>query len=98
MVVTSKMILFSFSDEEPQKLTPSGIGQSPMTMKGFGMSISGRVDIDANAMMDLAVGAFDSGNAVLLRSREVMRLKPSSTVETVPSGAIEPSDNGELGC
>ena len=61
------------------------------------MSISGRVDIDANAMMDLAIGSFDSGNAVVLRTLKVMRLKPSSTVETVPNGAIEPSDNGEPG-
>ena len=91
------MILFSFSDEEPQKLTPSGIGQSPMTMKGFGMSISGRVDLDENAMMDLAIGAFDSGNAVVLRSLKVMRLKPNSAVDTPPSGAIDPSDDGELG-
>ena len=68
-----------------------------MTMKGFGMSISGRVDLDTNAMMDLAIGAFDSGKAVVLRSLTVMRLKHSSTVETVPRGAIEPSDNGELG-
>ena len=62
------------------------------------MSISGRVDIDENTMVDLAIGAFASGDAVVLRSLKVMRLKPSSTIETVPSGAIEPSDNGELGC
>ena len=68
-----------------------------MTMKGFGMSISGRFDIDANAMMDLAVGAFDSGNAVVLRTLKVIRLKTGSIVETIPNGAIEPSDDGELG-
>ena len=38
------------------------------------MSISGRVDIDKNAMLDLAIGAFASGDAVVLRSLKVMRL------------------------
>ena len=38
------------------------------------MSISGNVDVDRNGMVDLAIGAFDSGSAVVLRSLEVMRL------------------------
>ena len=67
-------------------------------MKGFGFSISGRVDIDANAMMDLAVGAFDSGSAVVLRTLQVMRLRHSSTIKIIPNEAIDPSDNGELDC
>ena len=59
------------------------------------MSISGRVDIDKNAMLDLAIGAFASGDAVVLRSLKVMRLNLRSTIQTFPNGAIEPSDQGK---
>lgn len=60
------------------------------------MSISGRVDIDKNAMLDLAIGAFASGDAVVLRSLKVMRLNLRSTIQTIPNGAIEPSDQGKF--
>ena len=60
------------------------------------MSISGRVDIDENTMVDLAIGAFASGDAVVLRSLKVMRLNLRSRVHTIPNGAIEPSDQGEI--
>ena len=94
-------------DEEPQKLTPLGIGAH--RMKGFGMSISGNVDVDRNGMVDLAIGAFDSGSAVVLRSLEVMRLKTSFWIQTfsmksdsrsqgltLSDSLIQPSDGSEL--
>ena len=78
-------------------------------MKGFGMSISGNVDVDGNGMLDLAIGASESGSAVVLRTLEVMRLKTSSWIQTfsmksdsgshglaLSNGLIRPSDGSEL--
>ncbi|KAF2904031.1 hypothetical protein ILUMI_02128 [Ignelater luminosus] len=44
-------------------------------IKGFGISISRPTDIDGNFYKDLAIGAYLSGHAVLLRSRPVVTLK-----------------------
>ncbi|XP_046403622.1 integrin alpha-9-like [Ischnura elegans] len=52
-----------------QRITAQDIGSS---LKGFGMSITKGSDIDANQYNDIAVGAFSSGNVVLLRSHPVI--------------------------
>jgi hypothetical protein len=38
----------------------------------FGYSLSGGIDVDMNNHSDIAVGAFDSDTAVLIRSRPVI--------------------------
>ena len=60
------------------------------------MSISGNVDVDGNGMLDLAIGASESGSAVVLRTLEVMRLETRSIVQTLSNGLIQPMDDSEL--
>ena len=64
-------------------------------MKGFGMSISGNVDVDGNGMLDLAIGASESGSAVVLRTLEVMKLSTSFRFQTLSNGLIQPKDDSE---
>lgn len=45
-----------------------------MDLRGFGLSLSETRDIDGNHFPDLAIGAYNSGHAVLLRSRPVVNL------------------------
>ncbi|XP_024225722.1 integrin alpha-PS5 isoform X3 [Bombus impatiens] len=49
----------------------------------FGFSISKPVDIDANGYLDIAVGAYKSGHAIILRSKPVT--KTQLLIETVPN-------------
>ncbi|XP_076668792.1 integrin alpha-8-like isoform X2 [Andrena cerasifolii] len=46
----------------------------------FGFSISKPVDIDGNGYPDLAVGAYKSGHAIVLRSKPVAKTKLSITI------------------
>ncbi|XP_066491235.1 integrin alpha-4 [Tiliqua scincoides] len=47
------------------------------TLRMFGQSISGKIDVDNNGHSDLAVGAFLSDSAVLLRTRAVVIVEAS---------------------
>lgn len=40
-------------------------------IRGFGVSISRAIDIDANGYVDVMIGAHQSGHAILLRTRPV---------------------------
>ncbi|XP_076048766.1 integrin alpha-PS5-like [Oratosquilla oratoria] len=60
-----------------------GGGLVPDNIRGFGMSISRGVDVDRNGYIDIAVGSYESGHVVLLRSRSVARLE--GQLSTSPS-------------
>ncbi|XP_073237367.1 integrin alpha-V-like [Porites lutea] len=49
-------------------------------LKMFGISISGGLDVDGNFYNDTAVGAYASEKAVILRSRNIVRVKASITL------------------
>ncbi|KAG7220950.1 hypothetical protein INR49_010199 [Caranx melampygus] len=57
-----------------QRITGSTLGHKLMM---FGQSLSSGVDIDDNGYQDVAVGAFLSDSAVVLRTRPVIQVKAS---------------------
>ncbi|KAJ8004344.1 hypothetical protein DPEC_G00158200 [Dallia pectoralis] len=70
--------------EYSQRIPASALGDD---LKMFGQSVSGGIDVDANGYPDVAVGAFLSASAVVLRTRlvvgvEARVLLPSSVNHT----------------
>ncbi|XP_031442160.1 integrin alpha-4 [Clupea harengus] len=57
-----------------QRITGKILGN---TLKMFGQSISGGIDVDGNGFPDVAVGAFLSNAAVVLRTRPVVKVEAS---------------------
>ncbi|XP_028848029.1 integrin alpha-4 isoform X2 [Denticeps clupeoides] len=69
-----------------QRITGADLG-SPLKM--FGQSVSGLIDIDGNGYQDVAVGAFLSDSAVVLRTRPVVKVEafmllPDRVNRTIP--------------
>uniref|UniRef100_H0VEQ4 Integrin subunit alpha 4 n=1 Tax=Cavia porcellus TaxID=10141 RepID=H0VEQ4_CAVPO len=61
----------------------------------FGQSISGQIDADNNGYIDIAVGAFRSDSAVLLRTRPVVIVEASlSNPESVNRTKFDCVENG----
>ncbi|XP_006864071.1 PREDICTED: integrin alpha-4 [Chrysochloris asiatica] len=61
----------------------------------FGQSISGQIDADNNGYVDVAVGAFQSDSAVLLRTRPVVIVEASlNHPETVNRTKFDCTENG----
>ncbi|XP_054278511.1 integrin alpha-PS5-like [Macrosteles quadrilineatus] len=44
-------------------------------LRGFGFSLASGIDIDGNSFTDLAVGSYDSANAVIIRSYPVIEME-----------------------
>ncbi|XP_061464274.1 integrin alpha-4 isoform X2 [Rhineura floridana] len=66
------------------------------TLRMFGQSISGRIDVDNNGYSDVAVGAFLSNSAVLLRTRAVVIVEASLKHPTsVNRTKLECLENGQ---
>uniref|UniRef100_H2M4J5 Integrin subunit alpha 4 n=1 Tax=Oryzias latipes TaxID=8090 RepID=H2M4J5_ORYLA len=60
-----------------QRITGSSLGRDLMM---FGQSLSSGIDVDNNKYKDVAVGAFLSDSAVILRARPVIQVKASLTL------------------
>ncbi|XP_060033606.1 integrin alpha-4 [Erinaceus europaeus] len=69
--------------------------QISKSLSMFGQSISGQIDADHNGYVDLAVGAFQSSSAVLLRTRPVVIVEASlSHPESVNRTHFDCVENG----
>lgn len=60
-----------------QRITGSTLGRD---LKMFGQSLSSGIDVDLNGYRDVAVGAFLSDSAVVLRTRPVVQVEASLTL------------------
>ncbi|XP_046483905.1 integrin alpha-IIb isoform X2 [Neodiprion pinetum] len=58
-----------------QRIAPLDFKSSPL-IQGFGFSLAIPVDVDKNGYPDLAVGAYKSGHAVVLRGKPVVKVTP----------------------
>lgn len=83
-----------------QRISADNITQT--NLQAFGSSLSGGKDLDNNGYPDLAIGAFESENAVVLRARPVITLKPTvraSPQKINPTGeAYCPHDGSKKRC
>ncbi|KAM5267767.1 integrin alpha-4 isoform 2-T5 [Hipposideros larvatus] len=69
--------------------------QNSKSLSMFGQSISGQIDADNNGYVDIAVGAFRSNSAVLLRTRPVVIVEASlNHPESVNRTNFECIENG----
>ncbi|XP_072702701.1 integrin alpha-10 isoform X2 [Ciconia boyciana] len=67
-----------------QRIEAAALGPS---LSYFGRSVDGRLDLDGDGLVDLAVGA--QGAAVLLRSRQIVQVNTSLTVEPPTINVIQ---------
>ncbi|XP_071811857.1 integrin alpha-9-like isoform X3 [Apostichopus japonicus] len=64
-----------------QRIVPATFDPS---LRSFGHSISGLVDIDANGYTDLAIGSYESGRATVFLSRPVIEMDPRLEFSRAP--------------
>ncbi|XP_020317820.1 integrin alpha-4 [Oncorhynchus kisutch] len=75
-----------------QRITGSLLGNE---LKMFGQSVSGGIDVDGNGYQDVAVGAFLSDSAVVLRTRPVVVVEASMPLPVSVNRSVALcSDNG----
>ncbi|XP_062390165.1 integrin alpha-4 [Sardina pilchardus] len=76
-----------------QRITGKTLGND---LKMFGQSISGGVDVDGNGFPDVAVGAFLSDAAVVLRTRPVVKVEASMVLPASVNRSLPLcSENGQ---
>ncbi|KAL2081293.1 hypothetical protein ACEWY4_023146 [Coilia grayii] len=76
-----------------QRITGKILGYS---LQMFGQSISGGIDVDGNGFPDVAVGAFLSDSAVVLRTRPVVKVEASMTLPASVNRSLPLcSENGQ---
>ncbi|KOB77704.1 Integrin alpha 1 [Operophtera brumata] len=66
----------------------------PVTLRTFGYSLSGGVDLDTNGYPDLLVGAYENSSVALIRTRPIIDIKTSIR----PSNTIINIDPTTQGC
>jgi len=71
------------SEEASQRIVGSEIGHDIL---GFGISFSRSFDIDGNNYTDIAVGAYKSGHAIVLKSRPIIKYEASITPDVSSIG------------
>lgn len=59
-----------------QKITATEVDPS---LRTFGYSLSGGLDLDDNGYPDVTVGAYGSNKAIMLRTRPIVHLFPNIT-------------------
>ncbi|KAI4881006.1 hypothetical protein NFI96_019659 [Prochilodus magdalenae] len=75
-----------------QRITGSMLGSS---LSMFGQSVSGGIDVDGNGYPDVAVGAFLSDSAVVLRTRPVVMVEASLILpDSVNRSVAQCKENG----
>ncbi|XP_060081557.1 integrin alpha-PS1-like [Ylistrum balloti] len=74
-----------------QRIYASDIVTSP-PLKAFGHAISGGMDMDGNGYDDIAVGCYESGQAILLRTRPIVHLTASISVKPNKFNISEPAE------
>ncbi|CAD6185700.1 unnamed protein product [Caenorhabditis auriculariae] len=64
-----------------QKIEADALGHGQI--KSFGFSLAGGVDVDGNGMPDIAVGAWKTGNAVVMLTKPVVTVTGQTDAESV---------------
>lgn len=80
-------------NEKPsQTIKASDLGFGLQSIKTFGSSLSGGIDLDNNSYPDLLVGAYQSAAAVILLSRPITNIR--TEVRSTELKNIDPSKQG----
>ncbi|XP_058442680.1 integrin alpha-PS1 isoform X2 [Malaya genurostris] len=82
------------SKKPSQIITSSSLGLNVPTLKTFGGSLSGGIDLDNNTYPDLVIGAYDSAAVTTLLARPITNIKTSVISEELQN--IDPTKNGCL--
>ncbi|XP_065080048.1 integrin alpha-PS1 isoform X2 [Ochlerotatus camptorhynchus] len=81
------------STKPSQVISSSSLGLNVPTLKTFGGSLSGGIDLDNNTYPDLVIGAYDSAAITTLLARPITNIKTS-----VVSDELEKIDPAKPGC